>query len=563
MINVKAATNYFRRKQLNQVKTLQPSEPIIKLIRRPERRYLAGLFYVYAVSAAFYLPWRIMVTNWDAWLGPPTLALEIFGIITTTLALLVLRGVYEPERRLTLAQRDIDVFITTYNEPLDILKPTLKAALAIRGARRVLVLDDGNRTSVRRLCKRLGADFYGRRTNLHAKAGNLNNGLAHSTAEFVITLDVDHIPRPDFVERTLAYFEDPRLAFVQTPQTYYNRSSFLFRRHRRDQGYWSEQQMFYDVIQVAKNRWNSSFFVGTSAMLRRRALDDVGGFATGTATEDIHTSLRLHARGWRSLFLPEVLAEGLEASSLREFYKQRRRWAAGSLGLLFRSPDSPLRARGLTFMQRLNYLSATLAHLQGLQKLLFFLVPPLVLFSLVNPVTLSYSGFGLIFLGYLLAAVGITARYARGTYHPFYTEAYALANSLAHLSGLWGIFKVQKKFAVSRKIVRPNERSWQKVILWALAAVSMAAMAIGIMRLIGVLDGRSHQLVITALLFNGLNIIWLGGFLGVLFRYEHGGATPVAPKALRATGQFIPEQEPQPSLGSAWRRSPEPALPPK
>src|SRR5205823_5869328 len=118
------------------------------------------------------------------------------------------------------------------------------------------------------------------------------------------------------------------------------------------------------------------------------------GFATGTATEDIHTSLRLHAAGWHSIFLPRPLAFGLEVDNLREYYRTRRRWAAGSLGLLFRSPDSPLRIRGLTATQRLSYLSSTLAHLQGIQRLCFFLVPVLALFSLRNPVAVSFAGFG-------------------------------------------------------------------------------------------------------------------------------------------------------------------------
>ncbi|MEJ0073419.1 MAG: glycosyltransferase family 2 protein [Candidatus Saccharibacteria bacterium] len=130
---------------------------------------------------------------------------------------------------------------------------------------------------------------------------------------------------------------------MQSPQTFYNTHVFLFRRRPHREA-WSEQMMFYNCLQPAKNNWNAAFFVGTSAVLRRAAIDDVGGFATGTATEDIHTSLRLHARGWQSVFLPEPLAYGLEAENFKEFYKQRRRWAAGSLGLLFRSPDSPLRA---------------------------------------------------------------------------------------------------------------------------------------------------------------------------------------------------------------------------
>src|SRR5205085_10152554 len=106
------------------------------------------------------------------------------------------------------------------------------------------------------------------------------------------------------------YFEDPALAFVQSPQSFYNRDSFVFRT-RRNSRRWSEQGIFYDVIQPGKNRYNAAFFVGTSAVIRRQALDSIGGFATETATEHVHTSVRMHARGWKSLLVSEPLAFGL------------------------------------------------------------------------------------------------------------------------------------------------------------------------------------------------------------------------------------------------------------
>jgi glycosyltransferase involved in cell wall biosynthesis len=367
--------------------------------------------------------------------------------------------------------------------------------------------------------------YLARTTNEHAKAGNMNNGLAHSDADYIMTLDADHIPKPQFLIRTLGYFDDSRVGFVQTPQTFYNTDCFLFRRRWGGRS-WSEQQLFYDVIQPAKNRWNSAFFVGTSALLRRAAIDSVGGFATGTATEDIHTSLRIHAAGWHSVFVPEVLALGLEAESLKEYYKQRRRWAAGSLGLLFRSPDSPLRIKGLSWQQRLNYLNATLSHVTGVQKMLYLVIPIVTLVTLQSPVVISNTGFLWIMLGNMLMAMLIARLYGRRAYHGVHNEAYTAANLLAHIAGLWGIIVVQRKFAVSRKRIAKNEQSWQKVILWSLALTSLAASIYSFARYN---LGNHSGLIITSGLFAGLNAAYLLSFLVFLRRYEHRGVTSQIP----------------------------------
>lgn len=496
------------------------SEGATALIRRPDRRYLSVLLAFYSLIALPYLVWRSTIINWDVWYGPLVYGAELYGIITTWLFLGITRKIHHPLLPATKFHPTVDIMITTYSEPLSIVEPTIRAALEVRDVHSVLVLDDGDRPEVRRAAKRLGARYYARQTNAHAKAGNLNNGLRHSRAEFVLCLDADHLPLPSIIERMIGYFEDPRLAFVQSPQTYYNQESFLFQPRRRK--IWGEQQMFYDVIQVAKNRWNAAFFVGTCAILRRQALDEIGGFATGTATEDIHTSLRLHARGWKSLFVPEVLAHGLEAVNLKEFYKQRRRWAAGSLGLLLRSPDSPLRAKGLSLAQRLNYLSATLAHLQGIQKLFFLVVPLLVLTSLQSPVLINYGWFSLIFFGYISVSLATTAAYARGTYHLFYTEAYSLASFLPHFSGLWGVVKVQKKFAVSNKVAKRRERTWLKAILWTVILVSIAGLVRGLSLLLGwgVPENQSG-LVVSSLAFCTWNLLCLGIFVRNVYRYEH------------------------------------------
>lgn len=497
----------------------------VEFASREQSRFIPVLFYVYAVLIFPYLVWRLSVINWDIWYGPLIYLADLYGAITTALFLWLARRIDVPVHRPIRRKLRVDALIPTYNEPLEIVEATVRGALEVRGIGQVFLLDDGNRPEMRAMAKRLGVRYYARTTNEHAKAGNMNNGLKYSKAQYILSLDADHVPVPEFLERVLGYFDDKQLAFVQTPQTYYNTDSFLFRRSRK--GLWSEQIMFYNCIQPAKNRFNSAFFVGTSALLRRKAIDDVGGFATGTATEDIHTSLRLHAKGWKSVFLPEALAYGLESSSLKEFYKQRRRWSAGSLGLLFRSPDSPLWARGLTWPQRLNYLSATLAHLQGVQKLLYLIVSALTAFTLIAPINANIAHFNLIFIFYLTMGISFTTVYARGTYHLLHTEAYGLANMMAHLAGLKGVFRVQRKFAVSHKLTRRREKTILKPVFYGLFLLSI--LAIGRATYLLVSGTQWEGLLASSLGFTGLQLVFLVSFLGYLLLYERRAVEDVQP----------------------------------
>jgi len=511
-----------------------PAPYRVRLAARHESPLRDGIFYLYLVLAAPYLVWRLSIVNWGAWFGPIVYLAEFYGVITTLLFLWMARRMFYPVFRQAAHQRTVDVLICTYRESLDVLTPTVVGALRVRGVRNVWVLDDGARPEVAEMVRQLGACYRQRVSNEHAKAGNLNSGLRHTDAELLLVLDADHVPLPHFLERTAGYFDDSNVAFVQTPQTYHNGGGFLSRNVRRRP--WTEQGMFYDCIQVAKNRWNAAFFVGTSALLRRSALDEIGGFATGTATEDIHTSLRLHGHGWTSLFVPEALAFGLEAESLREFYRQRRRWAAGSLGLLTRSADSPLWRRGLTWAQRLNYLSSTLAHLQGLQRLTFFFTPVVCTVSLVAPVTGRLSTFLFVFGAFLSATFAATLVLARGTYHPLHTEAHALVNSFAHVGGLGGVVRVQRKFAVSRKSGRRYEPTWVRGALWTLVLVALLSAARDAQLLLQ--DSGPRALLAASLVVVVINLGLLCSFLLPLRKYERDRRAATSQRGISVTERY-------------------------
>lgn len=488
----------------------------VRLADIPQPRWLPVLYYGYVAITLPFAVWRCTVVNWNAWFGPLALVADLFAMCTFLLLLWQVRypkvPVYRP---VNIEDWVVDCIIPTHTEPVDIIEPTVLAALRIRGVRRVLVLGNRFRPEVREMALRLGATYQARNAIEFGKAGNLNAGLAHTDAEFVITLDADHLACPHLLERTLGYLDDPEVALVQTPQSFYNTDSFAFRRTRR--GVWTEGLLFYRSVQPAKNKWNASFYVGTSAVIRRAALDDIGGFANGTVTEDIHTALRLHARGWRTVFVPEPVAFGLEAASLREYYSQRRRWAVGSLQLLLQNRDSPLRRPGLTIAQRLHYLHATMIHLTGLQRLIHLSLPALTLFTATAPVVIPYGQYSALFLGYAALSWGMTAVYARRAFHPVHSEAYNLASALAQLAALGGLLRRERRFRAANKLVKPGERTWVKPALWLMMLVSVAPAGYGTWLAV---TGTRNGLVFNAVLWGSLNTVWIGSMLLFLIGYE-------------------------------------------
>lgn len=490
----------------------------VSLRRQREPRWMALGFYLYLAVLLPYAGWRCTVVNWHSWYAPLALAADLFSAMMFVFFLGFTRYLYVPVHRAAgPSGSTVDCLIPTHTEPVSVIEPTVMAATRVRGIRKVLVLGNFERSDVRSMATRLGAAYHCRDSNAHGKAGNLNNGLGHTDADFVMTMDADHMALPGFLERTLGYFDDPAVAFVQTPQSFHNTQTLLFRRAHGKEADWSESNIFYKTILPAKNGCNASIYVGTSAVLRRAALDDVGGFATGTVTEDIHTSLRLHAKGWRSVFLPEPLAFGLEAQNLKEFYRQRRRWALGALTLLLRSPDSPLRTKGLTARQRLSYIDSTLSHLGGLQRLIHFLLPAVTIFSMTSVVVVPFALYGLVFVGYFAISFSMVAIYSRGTYHFLHSDAYSLANLVAQVSALPALLRPASRHNAARKDAPRRERTLVKPILWLLGLTSVAGTIDAAVRL-GL--GNHSWMVIMAALWGAVNSVWMWWILGYLEVYE-------------------------------------------
>jgi cellulose synthase (UDP-forming) len=303
----------------------------------------------------------------------------------------------------------VDVLIPRYDEPVEIVELTVAAAAGIRGDDvRVWLLDDGDSDEMLELAKTHGVGYIRRAEHDHAKAGNINHALEHIDAPFVAIIDCDHVALPEFLEATLGHFEeDEKLAFVQTPQYYAN-------------GYepgvpgaaWHQQTLFFGAIARGKDGLGATFCCGTNVVFRRAALDVTGGFPTHSITEDFELSIDLHERGWRTAYLPQILASGLGPEDMAAYTTQQLRWARGCLSSLPRI----VRAR-LPWRLKSQYLLSGLYWLSG-WTVLFYMAFPLVriLFGVQPLAHLTAPEFLLHFAPYFLIALSTAALAGAGSY---------------------------------------------------------------------------------------------------------------------------------------------------
>jgi cellulose synthase (UDP-forming) len=291
--------------------------------------------------------------------------------------------VYTWRRRLLTGELKptIDVFITVYGEPLEIVLVTVRAARDMAVEHRTWVLDDGDSDQLRDAAAREGVGYLRRKEHLHAKAGNINAALRRTDGEFVVILDADHVPSPDFLVRALPHMQDPGVAFVQTPQAFPSAHGLVA------EGSAESQKIFYELVLPGRNYFNAVFCVGTNVIFRRAALDQIGGMYTASNSEDIWTSIELHRRGWRSWFVPEVLARGLAPDSLLSYFKQQFRWAYGAFEVMLRL----WRIKGLTLDQRFQYLLAGVNYLLSLAALILICLPAVYLLFGLSPIRSDIS----------------------------------------------------------------------------------------------------------------------------------------------------------------------------
>ncbi|MEO6829267.1 MAG: UDP-forming cellulose synthase catalytic subunit, partial [Acidobacteriaceae bacterium] len=271
---------------------------------------------------------------------------------------------------------DVDVLIPTYNEPLELVRYTVLAAMNMDWPPEklhIFLLDDGRRQEFREFAGRAGVTYVTREDNKSAKAGNINHALRSTHSPYVAIFDCDHVPVRSFLQFTMGwFFRDPKTALVQTPHHFYSPDPFE-RNLKQFREVPNEGQLFYGIVQVCNDFWNASFFCGSCAVIRREALDQAGGIATETVTEDAHTSIRMQMAGWNTAYLNTPQAAGLATERLSGHVKQRIRWARGMIQILRR--ENPLMAPELSWAQRLCYFNAMVHFLYALPRLVFLTAP--------------------------------------------------------------------------------------------------------------------------------------------------------------------------------------------
>src|SRR5579859_5345932 len=448
------------------------------------RRATQVVIVATTVVGVAYLMWRTLASvNLHVWwLSVPLLLLEghaLVGLVLFATSLWDLDA-QRPATPTETTRHRLAILVPTLNEPVEILLPAIAAAVSARLPHATWVLDDGDRPEVAELARRLGADYLTRPTHDHAKAGNVNHALDHVDAELVAILDADHVAHSDLLVKTVGYFDDERVALVQTPQDFYNLDSFEHSKNYQD------QQLFYRAIEPGRNRWGAAFWCGTGAVVRVAALRQVGGLATETVTEDIHTTIRLHRRGWRTVYHNEVLARGLAAGDAMQYLNQRLRWGTGSMQVL--RIENPAWVSGLRPMQRVSYMATLLGWFDAWRSLGYLLVPMAVLATGAVPIRSSLRTFLPFFAVWFLVQRYAVHRMARGLAPQGPAIVFDLVRMPANLQATLRLLHPgERAFSVTDKGRTSDQRKRMPVpvLLTALLAGSIAAGAWAVSTLAG------------------------------------------------------------------------------
>ncbi|HEY9647954.1 MAG TPA: glycosyltransferase [Chroococcidiopsis sp.] len=388
---------------------------VTKISPQPRRWSRVVVISILLVLTIRYVCWRSLSTlnlN-DARNGVFSLGLfflEMLLLVSSTLQLFLMLKVTDRKREADRFSQDVisgqflpsvDVMIPTYNEPTFILQRTIIGCQAMDYPHKTIyLLDDTHRPEVEAMVKELGCEYMTRTDNRHAKAGNLNHAIAQTTGDLIVVFDADFVPTRNFLTRTVGFFQDSQIGLVQTPQSFYN-SDPIARNLGLENILTSEEEVFYRQIQPIRDGAGSVICSGTSFVVRRSALQDVGGFVTDSLSEDYFTGIRLSAKGYRLVYLDEKLSAGLAAENISAHAIQRLRWARGTLQAFF-IKSNPLTIRGLSPIQRLAHLEGLLHWFTSFSNVGLMLMPLAYSFFQVIPIRATAAELMYFFLPYYL-----------------------------------------------------------------------------------------------------------------------------------------------------------------
>jgi cellulose synthase (UDP-forming) len=267
----------------------------------------------------------------------------------------------------------VDVFLPTYNEPVCLVEKALKAMVGMNYPHKTYLIDDGGKKEFKRLAEKYCADYITRSEKRHYKAGNINNALKFSCGEIIAIFDVDHIPAKNYLDEVMGHFENPKIGVVQVALDHYNcNESFV------SNACCKLNDEFFAATMIGMSGCNSTVIFGSNSIFRREALLSLGGYVPGLA-EDLNTSIHIHAKGWESAYVAEILAKGLVPADLTAFFKQQLKWARGVFETLLR--HFPLLFKDLSWKKRICYIT----------RMTYYLAGPLVLLHLIFTIAALFS----------------------------------------------------------------------------------------------------------------------------------------------------------------------------
>ena len=524
------------------------------LSRTPGRLTTLAMIVLSISASSRYMYWRVTdtvgFTNWvDACFGFGLLLAELYAFLVLLIG--YFQTAWPLQRRPVPMPQDVDtwpsvdVFIPTYNEPLEVVKQTVFSAMQMdwpKDRLHVYVLDDGRREEFRDFCEELGVGYLTRDNNAHAKAGNINAALAVTGSDYVAIFDCDHIPTRSFLQICMGWFiRDPKLAMLQTPHHFFSPDPFeknLDTFHVMP----NEGELFYGIVQDGNDLWNAAFFCGSCAIIKRAPLLEVGGVAVETVTEDAHTALKLSRHGYNTAYLELPQAAGLATESLSAHVGQRIRWARGMAQIC--RVDNPLFGPGLKLGQRLCYFNAMLHFFYGLPRLVFLTAPLAYLFFSAHVFQATAAMITAYALPHLMHASITNSRIQGRFRYSFWNEVYESVLAWYIMRPVLVAFVNPKlgKFNVTAKggVIEQSYFDWSIARPYLiLLLLNLLGFVVGIWRMVAV--GPSSE-VFTTLVINmvwtAYNIILTSASLAVASETRQVRSTPRVTAALPAALRF-------------------------
>ena len=524
------------------------------LSRTPGRLTTLAMIVLSISASSRYMYWRVTdtvgFTNWvDACFGFGLLLAELYAFLVLLIG--YFQTAWPLQRRPVPMPQDVDtwpsvdVFIPTYNEPLEVVKQTVFSAMQMdwpKDRLHVYVLDDGRREEFRDFCEELGVGYLTRDNNAHAKAGNINAALAVTGSDYVAIFDCDHIPTRSFLQICMGWFiRDPKLAMLQTPHHFFSPDPFeknLDTFHVMP----NEGELFYGIVQDGNDLWNAAFFCGSCAIIKRAPLLEVGGVAVETVTEDAHTALKLSRHGYNTAYLELPQAAGLATESLSAHVGQRIRWARGMAQIC--RVDNPLFGPGLKLGQRLCYFNAMLHFFYGLPRLVFLTAPLAYLFFSAHVFQATAAMITAYALPHLMHASITNSRIQGRFRYSFWNEVYESVLAWYIMRPVLVAFVNPKlgKFNVTAKggVIEQSYFDWSIARPYLiLLLLNLLGFVVGIWRMVAV--GPSSE-VFTTLVINmvwtAYNIILTSASLAVASETRQLRSTPRVTAALPAALRF-------------------------